>query len=144
MAHSRNTLNDAAGPTVEDDLGRLIRWGLENSMVAEPPEHIWPKIVARVREMHVSHGQKRWVKRSLLPLAPLLQAVVISALLLAFGLKVDRNTIMLQGAYRTSSTPVIRKISITQGCPKDVLRGYMIVLAQKEKEQLDRQRGVIP
>ena len=61
----------------EDDLARLIRWSLEDSISgAEPPADVWPKILGRVRDMRVPTRPKRSLRPSF-PLAPFVQAVVI-------------------------------------------------------------------
>lgn len=126
----------------EDDLARLIRWSLKDSISgAEPPADVWPKILGRVREMSASAHPKRSLRTSF-PLAPFVQAVVVSALLLAFGLGVERAVVMPRREYRVDSTPtVVRKVRAPEEVPEDMLRGY--VLARMERRLPQRLGGEI-
>ena len=115
----------------EDDLGRLIRWGLEDSVSgAEPSARVWPRVLARVREMDATEAPKRSLKR-LLPLAPLVQAAVVSAILLAFGLGVDRELVTSKG-YAQRATPTLQTSRAEDEAPDDMLRGYMLFRRQPD------------
>jgi len=127
--------------SAEDDLGRLIRWSLEDFKV-EPPARAWPKILERVREIKAPMKPRRRLRRALVPVASLVQAVVISALLLALGLGVDRNLSMPQSNYQIHPTPTVQKVSVPQGVLEDMLRGYK--LARMELEPPAYKRGVCP
>jgi hypothetical protein len=126
----------------EDDLARLIRWSLEYSVSgAEPPADVWPKILGRVHEMPAPARPKRSLGTSF-PLAPFVQAVVVSALLLAFGLGVERDVVMPRREYRVDSTPtVVRKVRTSEEVPEDMLRGY--ILAHMEQGLPQRLGGEI-
>ncbi len=141
MARSKDALDKINGLSSENDLGRLIRWSLEDSVsAAEPPADVWPRILSRVREMNAPTNLRRWARRSLRPLAPLVQAVVISVLLLAFGLEVNRGVTV---SHRpTHSTPAVRRIPTREEQPQDVLRGY--ILFRMGREPSLRRRGFIP
>lgn len=116
----------------EDDLGRLLRWSLEVSISgAEPPADAWPRILERVRQMRTPTRPEHALRHSSFPLAPLVQAVVISALLLAFGLGVDRSVVMPPKEYRIDSTPTTRKMRAAEDL-EDMLRGYMLVRMEQE------------
>ncbi len=124
----------------EDDLGQLIRWSLEDSLDgAEPSADAWPKILERVNRVTARAAPRRVA----FPLASLVQAVVISVLLLAFGLG-DHNVVMPGRQYRTTSTPTVRRARVSEEFPEDLLRGY--VLRQMEKASLSRNHrgGHIP
>ena len=123
----------------EDDLGRMIRWGLDDSFSeAEPPDDAWPKIMLRVQEMREPARRTRLERRPSFSLAPLVQAVVVSALLLAFGLGVDRNLTAPRGEQAARSTPTLPKVASSQELPDDMLRGYL--LARMEQQPPTRQR----
>lgn len=126
----------------EDDLERLIHWGLEDAISgAEPPADVWPKVLGRVRDMRVPTCPKRSLRTSF-PLAPFVQAVVVSALLLAFGLGVERDVVMPRREYRVYSTPtVVRKLRAPEEVPEDMLRGY--ILARMEQRLPQRLGGEI-
>jgi len=131
--------NDAPDQGPEDDLGRMIRWGLEDSFSnAEPPDDVWPKIMSRVQEMRVPTRRTHPQRRHSFSLAPLVQAVVVSTLLLAFGLGVDRNVTAPRGAQSAHATPTAQKVVSSQELPDDMLSGYL--LARMQKQSLTRQR----
>ncbi|MGB9880322.1 MAG: hypothetical protein ACPLRM_06130, partial [Anaerolineae bacterium] len=96
-----STKQSCSTTSSEDELGGLIRWGLEETVArAEPPADVWPKILAQVKEMDASALSQRHRKRATLSLASFIQAVVISVLLLAFGLEVNRNVPLSQRTYQ--------------------------------------------
>jgi len=143
MAPTRDELNDTHGPFPEDELGRLVRWSLEDSVLAaEPSPDTWPKILARVRAIDAPQRVRRWTKRPLVPLASVLQAVVISGLLLVFGLEVNRDVVAPHTRKTTRSTPIIRRASVSQHYPEDVLRGC--ILAREAREVPSPRAGRIP
>ena len=112
----------------DDDLGQLIRWSLEDSLDgAEPSADAWLKILERVNPVTAPARPRRVV----FPLASLVQVVVISVLLLAFGLG-DHNVIMPGSDSRIASTPTVRRSQVSADVPEDVLRGHL--LRQMEKE----------
>jgi hypothetical protein len=127
----------------EDDLARLIRWSLEDSISgAEPPADVWPRILGRVREMSAPAHPKRSFRTSSFPLGAFVQAVVVSALLLAFGLGGHLNVVMPQREHGVDSTPtVIRKVRPSEEVPEDMLRGH--VLARMQQGLLQRMGGEI-
>ena len=145
MVPTRDALQDthSASADSEGDLGRLIRWGLEASVSgAEPPADVWPRILSRVRAMDIPRGGRYRKNRSLFPLAPLLQAVVISVLLLVFGLEVNHDWVTPKGDGRTYSTPITRRAPASQEYPDDVLRGC--ILARQAREAHLRRARSIP
>ncbi len=132
MGCSKDALADNEGPfSAEDDLGRLIRWGLEDAVSnAEPSARVWPRVLARVRELEAAETPRRPLRR-LLPLAPLAQAVVVSAVLLAFGLGVDRELAASRG-YPQRATPTVQKGHTQTESADDMLRGYMLFRRQPD------------
>ena len=121
----------------EDDFERLIRWGLQDSVSqAEPSPEVWPKVLARVQEMSASDKQpRRFGRRAVRPLASLIQAVVISSLLLAFGLNLDQGLGLPDSEYVLSSTPIVRKSKVREDVPADALRGYVLLRMEREKAE---------
>jgi len=141
MAHLGNEADSTYPMPSEDDLGRLLRWSLEDSISgAEPPADAWPKILERVCQMRTPTRPKHSLRRSSFPLAPFVQAVVISALLLAFGLGIDLSVVMPRREYHIRSTPTIRKVRAAEEL-EDILRGY--ILARMEQELPTRKGGNI-
>ena len=144
MAPTRDALQDTHGAAVdhEGDLGRLIRWELESSVSeAEPSADVWPRIMSRVGAMDVPRGGRYRKNRSLFPLAPLLQAVVISVLLLVFGLEVNNDWVTPKGDGRAYSTPITRRAPTSQEYPDDVLRGC-ILARQAREAHLQKTRSI--
>lgn len=133
VRRSVHTENGCAAPE-EDDLGRLIRWSLEDSVAgAEPPPDVWPRILDRVKQMDApTSAAPRMKRRAAFPVASLVQAVVISALLLAFGLGGDQNTAMPRQEYPVASTPTVRRLAVVEEAPKDILRGYLLLQMERE------------
>jgi len=117
----------------QDDLERLIRWSLVDSVSgAEPSAKVWANIVARVRKVETGSGSGRETgRRWLQPLVPLAQAVVVSALLLVFGLGVDHDR-MSTIDYRLRATPTVTGSTALKDSPDDVLRGYMLFRREAE------------
>jgi hypothetical protein len=132
MGCPKDALADNQDPlSAEDNLGRLIRWGLEDSLsTAEPSARVWTRVLARVRELEAAPAPKRSLKR-LLPLAPLAQAVVVSAILLAFGLGVDRE-LVTSGSYPQRATPAVRSSQVQVESADGMLRGYMLFRRQPD------------
>jgi hypothetical protein len=65
----------------------------------------------------------------------LVQAVVISALLLAFGLGVNQDAVMPGRQYMLATASPVRRSRVSEAAPKDVLRGYVLVQMEKEAAQ---------
>ena len=145
MARSSDEPHDASPASSEDDLGRLIRWSL-NDLVsgAEPSAGVWTKIASRLREPPAPTGPWQWLKRSFIPLVPMLQAAVISVLLLAFGLGVDRNASAPRksDSVRYPTPTVLRRVTPDVEGQDDMLRGYMLV--QRVRVPVFRPKGHIP
>ena len=144
MVHPSDGADSRHSASSEDDLGRLIRWTLEDAVSgAEPPRRVWPRILARVREMPTPTSAKRSWRRAPFPLAPFVQAVVVSALLLAFGLGLNRGVVVPRPEHRIHATPTVtRRARVSsQQFPEDVLRGYILV--RMEQQQPQRLGGAI-
>jgi hypothetical protein len=141
MVRPGNEVDSSYPMPSDDDMGRVIRWGLKDAISgAEPPADVWPRILGRVGDMPAPARPKRSFRPFSFPLAPFVQAVVVSALLLAFGLGVNRGVVLPRREYRLESTPTIRRARAAEDFPEDVLRGYML---RREPEQPVRQGGNI-
>jgi hypothetical protein len=129
----------------EDDLGELIRWSLEDSIGgAEPPEHIWPKILERMEQKQAPTTARRPLRRrAAFPLASLVQAVVISTLLLAFGLGVNQDVVMPAREVGIATAPPVRRLRVSEDAREDTLRGYVLLQMKKEAAPSYR-RGYVP
>jgi len=132
---------DHARPVREDDdLGKLIRWSLEDSLSeAQPPARVWPRILERVNQVTAPARPRRVV----FPLASLVQAVVISVLLLAFGLG-DHNVVMPGRQYRTTCTPSVPRSLVSEDAQDDVLRGYLLLQMEKDMTSDNARAGHTP
>ncbi len=125
--HEVEDEKNTVDPLADDDLGRMIHWGLEDSFSkAEPPDDLWPKIMSRLQEMRAPAPRAPVRRRISFSLAPLVQTVVVSALLLAFGLGVDRNATAPRGERQARATPTVVKVDSSQELPDDMLRGYLL------------------
>jgi hypothetical protein len=137
-SEAQNTCSSPA----DDELGRLVRWSVRDLIGGvEPPAEVWPKIVECVRAGPAKEPLARSLRRASFPLAPFVQAVVISALLLAFGLGVDRSVVLPRQDARTVSTPIVPKARAVEDVTDDMLSGYM--LAQSRRQAPVRRGGNI-
>jgi len=113
----------------EEVVASLVRWSLHTGIgKREPPDEVWPRILARVREMEASEAVIRQCPKRLAPLAPLLQVVMVSAVLMALGLGLQRNSPRIwhvKAAERTIE-------GAQQGYPEDSLRGSIWIGLQRE------------
>jgi hypothetical protein len=143
MVRPGNEVESSYPMSSDDDMGRVIRWGLKDMISgAEPPADVWPKVLGRVGDMPAPARPKRSFRPSPFPLAPFVQAVVVSALLLAFGLGVDRGVVLPRREYRLGSTPtVVQKARASDEFQEGMLRGY--ILARMEQRLPQRMGGEI-
>lgn len=142
MAPPSEDAGNRQGVSPEDGLGQLIRWSMHHSVSeAEPPTDSWSRILDRVRQMPVPSRSRRLLKGSSFPVTAFVQAVVVSALLVAFGLGLDHGVVMPQREQSKQATPTIavRAGPPASEAPWDVLRGY--VLAQMERGRRQRLGG---
>lgn len=136
---------DTVDPLADDELGRMIRWGLEDSFSgAAPPDDLWPRIMLRAQEAHASARHTPAKRRPSFSLAPLVQAVVASALLLAFGLGVDRNVTAPRGEQAVRSTPTVPAAVPAQQEANDMLSGYVLSRMAQEPPVPQRPGGARP
>ncbi len=123
-----NHTEDSGHTALDIALGELIRWSLAQSVGGvEPSVDVWPKILNQIKAMDTCTPLQRQKRRALLPLASFVQAVVISALLLVFGLEVSRNVPLSQKAHRASTKATMPKVSTPVESDQDMLRGYMLL-----------------
>jgi len=142
MEHRGSEAQNRCSSPADDDLGRLIRWSVPNLIrEAEPPAETWLNVVERVRADPVGEPPAPFFRRASFPVAPFVQAVVISALLLAFGLGVDRRVVLPQQRTVSTSTPAVPKTRALEDLTDDILSGY--VLAQSERQEPVRRGGNI-
>jgi hypothetical protein len=145
MGHSSDKGKAQDQFQTEDDLGRMIRWGLEDSFSkAEPPDDVWPKIMSQVQEMRVPARRVQVRRRRSFSLAPLVQTAVVSALLLAFGLGIDRNVMAPRGGQAARSTPTVQKVVSGQELPNDMLSGSLLARMGQQPATHQRQGGAHP
>jgi len=111
----------------EEVVATLVRWSLHTGIGnRQPPDELWPRILARVREMESPEAIRPQPKR-LVPMAPLLQVVLVGAVLMTVGLGLQRTVPRASIANRTvRSTEEAR-----QGYPEDALRTYLLIKLQR-------------
>lgn len=145
MAHPSDK-KDALDPlAAEDDLGRMIRWGLEDAFsAAEPPGDVWSRIKLRVQDMRAPAGRAAVRRRPSFSLAPLVQTMVVSALLLSFALGVDRNLTAPQGEHTIRSTPTAPRVVSSEKLPNDMLSGYLLARMAQQSPVHQRPGGARP
>lgn len=106
MLLSRDAARRGHTPLSNDDVEKMLRWGLQDWMSrAEPSAQTWNQILARVRAPEPAPRQRRRPARSL-PLAPLVQGVLVCAMLLASGLQVDRRPFLTPRGHVPDSTAI--------------------------------------
>lgn len=132
MGRPEALCRDENSYSLDDDLGKAVRWSLEDAVAgAEPSPDVWRRISVRVHEMHAPKTVKRRIQLSLLPLGSIAQVVVIGMLLFSFGLGIERSHVPTS-SYPAYPTPTIQKSKVQAKQLDDMLRGYM--LARKEPE----------
>jgi hypothetical protein len=135
---ARETLNSQA----DDDLGQMIRWSVRDSIGGvEPPADVWPEVLERLRAGPAEQPLTPSLRRAAFPLAPFVQAVVISALLLAFGLGVDRSVVLPRQEALSVSTPVVRGTRAVVDTTDDMPSGYMGYMLARSEHQVPVRRG---
>jgi hypothetical protein len=125
----------------DDDWGACIRRGLLKSVQDQQPgDNVWARILQRIQEHDwppmsdpASHGAPS-------PLAHLLQAVVVSTLLLTFVFGADHGPpAPRHNRDVVGPTPVSRRAVSPIEFQEDMLRGH--VLMRMEKQSLSRRGG---
>ena len=125
--------------SADDDLGQLIRRSLQDSVgKAEPPAEVWLKIRERVSQKNAPAVSQRPRRR--LPVASLVQAVVISSLLLAFGFGLERDIVTLNRQTRMTPPPVVRP-AVSYDMPNDLLSGRLLLQMKREPSPSGRVGG---
>jgi len=142
MERCGSEAQNRSSSSVDDELGRLIRWSVPDVIRgAEPPAETWLNVGERVRADPAGEPPAPSLRRASFPLSPFVQAVVISALLLAFGLGVDRRVVLPRQGTLSTATPAVHKTRGVKDMTEDMLSGY--VLAQSERQEPVRRGGNI-
>lgn len=139
MAQNWEKHNQREQEQADDDLGRLIRWSLEDSLAREtPPADLWTRIRARI-ESCAPGVEPALVdrKRRTLSLAPLIQTVVASSLVMAFALGIDRSG-STRPQTRLNPTTVPSTVVLGSTRPQDIPRIH--AAPHPEAEQMVHQR----
>jgi hypothetical protein len=128
-----NHSHEAYRPDLESELGALIRGSLEDGLAsAEPSPQAWRNIVSRVQDR--SHGRtlRQGLKRlAAWPVASLVQAIVVSTLLLAFGLGVEQSVVSRSRPGTETKTVTGREAALFE-VRDDMLRGYVVLQMEKQ------------
>jgi hypothetical protein len=118
----------------DDELGHLIRWSLGSSFgEADPSEECWTSILRRVEKERNGRAKQRHDGPALQALTPLLQAVVISTLLLTFAAGLDRDVPLRRPEPERHTVSTSRRSATALDFQDDNLRGYVLQRMQREK-----------
>jgi len=124
----RNSDDDiAVGPTwLADDLGRWIRWSLEDAVAdAEPPSSMWGKISTRINELEEPAHRRPFPDIASFPWSQLLQTVVASTLLLAFVLGLENRASEPHSLTPSALVLDIQPTATSVESPQDMLSSRM-------------------
>ena len=109
---------ETPAPSSDDELGRLLRWGLRQTVgAAEPPEQTWHRILDRVRRAETTEQPPRRASASL---PSLVQAAVIGCLLLTLGLGLERDVILARNQQLSEPCQVAQDSAVAHGSQEDL------------------------
>ena len=125
----------------EDELGQWVRLGLQESVGRHGPgEEVWARILKRVQHNDLPPASDWMPRGPSSPLAQLLQAVVVSTLLLTFAFGANHGPVMPRHTeHVAATTPLVRRAAAPLRSEEDILRGYILV--RMEKESLAQRGG---
>ncbi len=125
---------DALPLSPDDELGRLIRWSLERSFGgADPSEECWANILQRVEEERAQKAAQCRRGPALQGLTPLVQAVVISTLLLTFAASLNQGVALPRSEAERPAVPAAPRRSTVLDFQDDNLRGCLLKRMEREK-----------
>jgi hypothetical protein len=132
MERRGSDTRDEYSSPADDELGRLVRWTVGDLIrEVEPPADVWPKVLERLHSSPAKDTRAPSLRRASFPLGTFVQAVVVSVLLLAFGLGVDRSLVLPRDDSVTIATPSVRETRVFEDGTDDMLRGYMLARSQR-------------
>jgi hypothetical protein len=132
MPRTHDSRGDNQHSSHDGDLGRLIRWSLQNSLgKAEPPSDGWPRVLERVRELGPLGTSSRSVRRARLP-SHLVQAATLGALLLLMCLGLNRDVDRLMNTAYVRPTAVVSPPASADRFPQDTLSVYILLRMQRQ------------
>ncbi|MBC7263296.1 MAG: hypothetical protein H5T64_02935 [Chloroflexi bacterium] len=118
-------------------MGSLIRWALRESVSGgEPSPQVWSNILSKIQ----SKGravQSRQRGRFSASFVPLLQAVVLSALILAFGVSLERDLdLWHRSAPSVAATPTRETVvpEVLFESRDDMLSGAFLARVGREQD----------
>jgi hypothetical protein len=124
------------------ELGLWIQRSLEESVLGkEPGESVWRRIKRRVEEHVQPAGAHCVCGGSSSPLTHLVQAMVVSTLLLTFAFGANHDVVMPSGAHLVAESPAVQPSSSFGMFEEDMLQGYKLV--RMERAMLARRGGYI-
>jgi len=117
----------------DDDLGQLIRWSLRRTFGGtDPSEQCWSEILRRVHEEQAHESAPRNCGSVLRALAPVVQAVVASTLLLTFAVGVNQDVLPPRQECPSRSARIAGVTLACKGYPEDTLSGCKLVRMEWE------------
>ncbi len=118
----------------DDELGRLIRWSLERSFGgSDPSEECWASILQRVEGERARRVKQCRGGPTLRALTPLVQAVVISTLLLTFAASLGRDVPVPHSEPDSHTVPTSHRSLTIPDFQDDNLRGCLLQRMKREK-----------
>jgi hypothetical protein len=127
----------------DDELGQLIRWSLRRTFAGpDPSEGCWSEILRRVQEERERKCAPPNCSATLRGLAPVVQAVVVSTLVLTFAVGVNQDVVLPREQCPTRSARIMGATVACKGYPEDTLSGCR--LERMEWEHLLAEEGNIP
>ncbi len=142
MSHRSTEAFQDRSTEIDDELGLWIQRSLEESVQGrEPSGDVWHRIRQRVEESPLPSMTDYACRGSPSPLTHLVQAVVVSTLLLTFVFGTNHDLVVPSGGYVAAEKAPVRQASSSGRFEEDVLQGYKLVRMQKE--MLARRGGYV-
>jgi hypothetical protein len=122
------------GVAFEDELGQWVRRGLQEWAGSHGPGHeVWARILWRIEHNDLPPARDLLPRGLSSPLTQLLQAVVVSTLLLTFVFGANRGPVWPRRTEAVpGATPVVRTAAASVESQEDMLRGYILMRMEKE------------
>jgi hypothetical protein len=134
MLHHNPGAEHALPLSPDDELGRLIRWSLGRSFGnADPSEECWTSILRRVEQERAREARQCRGGPALRALTPLVQAVVISTLLLTFAASLNRDVPIPHSDLGRHPVSTSRRRSSLPDFQDGILRGSVLQRMAREK-----------
>lgn len=123
----------------ESGVGSLIHWALKESVSGrEPSPQVWRNVLSEIQNKKRG-AQSRQRGRFSVSFVPLLEAVVLSALILAFGISLEQDfDLWQQGAPSVVATPTRETVAsaVLFESRDDMLNGAFLARTGREQDNM--------